>query len=234
VHYPLAMAYRGRGNAGQAEAHLRQRGDVEPPIADPLLDEVTRSVNSAMTYATLGRDALARGQWMEAVVQLRKGLELAGDNTALESVLRHQLGTALFQLGDRPGALAEFTRAVRADPISSKAQYSLGVMMEAGGDVTQALEHYAAAVRAEPGYVEARLQRAKLLQQTGRVRESLSEFEEILDRDPRVADAALGSAIALVRLGRRQEAAARLQQAIADHPDRPDLGSALAAIQRTR
>jgi tetratricopeptide (TPR) repeat protein len=34
VHYPLAMAYRAAGKIERAEAHLRQRGDVEigPPI----------------------------------------------------------------------------------------------------------------------------------------------------------------------------------------------------------
>jgi tetratricopeptide (TPR) repeat protein len=234
VHYPLAMAYRGRGEAAQAEAHLRQRGDVEPAMADPLLDEVRQSVNSAIWYAGLGRDALARGQWTEALTQLQKGLELAGDNGALESVLRQQLGTALYQLGDRQQALTEFRRAASADPRSSKAQYSLGVMLEAGGDIAQALEHYAAAVRAEPGYVDARLQRAKLLEQTGRVQEALVEFDAILKRDPRIADAALGSAIALARLGRRREAADRLKEAIADHPNRPDLASALEALRRPR
>ena len=50
LHYPLAMAYRGLGQPDKAEAELRQRGDVEVGLADPLMDEALESLETASAY----------------------------------------------------------------------------------------------------------------------------------------------------------------------------------------
>jgi tetratricopeptide (TPR) repeat protein len=47
IHDPLAMAYRGLGDLRNADAHLRQRGDVEVSSADPLLEAVAGLLKNA-------------------------------------------------------------------------------------------------------------------------------------------------------------------------------------------
>jgi tetratricopeptide (TPR) repeat protein len=42
IRYPLAMAYRGNGDATTADLHLRLRGPVQPAMADPLMEEIER------------------------------------------------------------------------------------------------------------------------------------------------------------------------------------------------
>ena len=63
IHYPLAMAYRGLGELGKAEAHLRQRGHVEPAPPDPLMSELSGSLDSALVHEALGVKALDQREW---------------------------------------------------------------------------------------------------------------------------------------------------------------------------
>ena len=67
LHYPLALAYRGLGNRDKAEEHLRLRGEVELPPADPLLGEVSGLLQNAAAYrdprfAGARRTAMGRGR----------------------------------------------------------------------------------------------------------------------------------------------------------------------------
>src|SRR6185503_12632517 len=54
VQYPLAMAYRGLGNAQQAEAHLRLRGETDLPPADGLMGEIGGLLKNAAAFETRG------------------------------------------------------------------------------------------------------------------------------------------------------------------------------------
>ena len=67
LHYPLALAYRGLGNRSKAEEHLRLRGEVDLPPADPLLGEIAGLLQNAAAYEArgsqaLGAAAMARGR----------------------------------------------------------------------------------------------------------------------------------------------------------------------------
>ena len=226
VHYPLAMAYRSLGEPGKAEAHLRQRGDIEVVPADPLMQELRELLESSVAYELRGTQALNKGDWAAAAAYFRKGLELAPASPSL----RHKLGTALFQMGDTRGAVAQFEEVVRVSPDYAKADYSLGVIMEASGRTNEAIERFSAAVRDDPSYVVARLSLAGLLRGSGRLRESLSEYEQVVKLDPRVAEGQFGYAMALVGLRRYQEARDRLTNGMKAHPDQPTFAHALARL----
>jgi tetratricopeptide (TPR) repeat protein len=226
VHYPLAMAYRGLGELDKAEAHLRQRDDIPVLPPDPLMEELGELVESSVTYELRGNRALGKGDWAAAAAYFRKGLELAPRSPSL----RHELGTALYQMGDTRGAVEQFEAVVRDSPGYIKALYSLGVVMEANGRADEAIERFSAALKSDPGYVEARLRLAVVLRQRGRLRESLSQYEQIIKLDPRLPEGQFEYAIALAALGRFREARDRLTDNVKAHPDQPAFSLALARV----
>jgi Flp pilus assembly protein TadD len=112
IHYPLAMAYRGLGDRANADAHLRQRGDVEVSSADPLLEAVAGVLKNAAAYEVRGSEAMGKREWADAIRNLRIAIELASQNPDT----RVNLGTALYLTGDTAGALELFETAVRLAP----------------------------------------------------------------------------------------------------------------------
>ena len=226
IQYPLAMAYRGLGEVGKADVHLRQRGDVEIGPPDPWMQELSGLLQSAVAYENRGMRALGRGEYAAAASYFRKGLELAPDSPSL----RHGLGTALSLTGDAQGALEQFTETVRRSPEFAKGQYSLGVLLASRGRLPEAIARFSAAVKSEPDYVEAQLQLADALRRSRRPEEALPHYEHVIKLDPRVAEARFGYAMALVRLGRYQTARDVLTEGMKLHPDQPAIAHALARL----
>ena len=226
IHYPLALAYRGRGDARNADAQMRLRGNVDVPPADPLMRQVAGLLQNAAASEVRGAEALGKRQWPEAVAYLRRAIELAPDN----AFTRLNLGTALFQTGDAAGALDQFESAVRLSPGLAKAHYGIGIVMEAAGRDREAIEGFSAAVRNEPGYVEARLSLADALRRSGHEEESLPHYAEVIRASPAVSQARFGYAMALVRLKRYQDARDRLADDVKTYPNQPGFAHALARL----
>ena len=226
LHYPLALAYRGLGNRDKAEEHLRLRGEVELPPDDPLLGEMSGLLQNAAAYEARGSRALGARQWPEAVVNLKKAVELAPGN----AFNRLNLGTALYMQGDVDGALTQYREAVRLDPMLARAHFAMGVLMEARGQDDDAIKAFNAAIASDPSYTEPRFSLANALRRGGRVQESLSQYTEVLRLDPAVSQASFGYAMGLVRLGRYQEARGRLEAAMKTFPEQPGFAHALARV----
>ena len=114
------------------------------------LDEL---LNSALTHERNADVAGSRGEWSEAAEYLRKAVALA----PMRASPHHKLGTALFYLKDRRGAVEEFQEALRLSPDLSAAHYALGVLHDEAGAYQQAIGSFSAALVSEPGNVDARL-----------------------------------------------------------------------------
>jgi tetratricopeptide (TPR) repeat protein len=226
AHYQLALAYRGLGDASKADAHLRQRGNLEIGPPDPLMAELRSLLRGASAEEARGMRALNAGDFKTAADHFRRGLEIAPDNASL----RHKLGTALAQLGDIRGATEAFEETVRRTPQYAQAHYSLGVMAASTGRLHDATRHFSNAVRYEPSYIEARLRLGEALARTGQFEQALAQFKQVIDSDPRMADARFGYAGALVGLRRYREAREALAEAAALHPDQPRFKEALARL----
>jgi tetratricopeptide (TPR) repeat protein len=226
IHYPLAMAYRGLGQTGKAEEHMRLRGpgDIRPP--DPLMADLETILESAVAYEVRGAKALDDRDWKAAAAAFRKGIELA----PREPSLHHKLGTALILDGDAPGASEEFTEALRLSPTFAKAHYSLGILLASSGHTADAVAHLTEAVRDDPSYVEARVRLADVLRHSGRPAESLAYYDQAATLDPRSVDAPLGLAMALADLRRYREARDRLAQDVKQYPDQPIFAHALVRL----
>jgi len=222
----LAMAYRGVGNTRQAEAHLRLRGEVDLPPADALMGELGGLLKNAAAYETRGAEEIDARRWPEAVVQLRKAVEIAPGN----GFTRLNLGTALYMTGDSKGALEQFQVAVGVLPDLAKAHYAIGVVKEASGEDAPAVGAFSAAVKADPAYAEARLSLADALRRTGKVEAALPHYAEVLKANPLAAQATFGYVMGLVRLRRYAEARDRLVEAMRAYPDQQGFSHALARL----
>jgi len=226
IHYPLSLAYRGAGDAKNADAHLALRGSVDAAPADPLMEEVSRLLQNATAFEVRGADALAERRWPDAVAALRQALALAPDN----AFTHLNLGTALFQTADANGALAQFHEAVRLSPGLAKAHYGIGIVTEAAGRDADALAAFAAAVNADPAALEARLSLADALRRNGRDAEALPQYAAVIQAEPSASSAHFGAAMALVHLGRYAEARDALERATATFADQPGFPHALARV----
>ena len=226
VHYPLALAYRGLGKMDEAEAHLRQRGEIEIGPPDPLMRDLTGSLHSAAMFEARGDRALAARDFKAALAAFQRGLELAPDNLSI----RHKMATALSLTGDIPAAVSQFQEVLRRSPDFAGAHYSLAVLLLSNGQLDQAIERLAAAVRYDPTYLEARVQLANALRRRGRVVESVREYAEAIKMDPRIGEARFGYALALVRLKRYEAARDALVEDLNLYPDRTEFAHALARL----
>jgi len=225
IHYSLAMEYRGLGDRRKAESHLQQRGSLQIR-PDPLRKALDEVLDSALSFERNADVAGNRGEWADAAAYLRKAMALAPTRAAPH----HKLGTALFYLGDRRGALDQFQEAVRLSPAFAAAHYALGVMHEEAGERRRAIESFSAAVAAEPLHVDARLGLADALRRSGQLEPSLAEYGRILQIDPGAVKARFGHAAALIRLKRYREASKRLVEAMDLYPNEPSFARAAARL----
>lgn len=126
ARYSLAMAYRGLGDLEQAEAHLRERGEVRFAfLPDPLMARVGQLLPSAESYEFQGGAALTRGEWDLAALLFGKGVELAPDNP----VVRMKLAEALRYAGRARESLPHYTRALEDTPEANAAPGRFGQAM---------------------------------------------------------------------------------------------------------
>lgn len=226
VHYAAGMAYRGLGQHDKADAHLKERGQGDILVDDPLMQEIQQLLESATAFESLGIRALANNQPGAAADYFRRGLALEPDSPSLHQ----RLGTALYLTGDVAGARAQFEDALRLAPAFAPAHYAVGVLLAAEGRYEDALARFSTAARHDPNYIEPRLQMADILRHTGRAADALPIYAAILDSDGSMSEARLGEAFALIALGRYRDARRRLEAAVEGQPNQPALAHVLARI----
>jgi tetratricopeptide (TPR) repeat protein len=226
VHYALAMAYRARGDQERAAAHVRLWRDEQLYPDDPLMEEITNLVKTAVVYEIRGTRAMDDRKWAEAAALFREGLKVA----PRDATLHQNLGTALYLAGDPRAAEAEFEEAARLLPGYARALFSLGVLMEERGRDQDAIDRFSKAVASDPTMINARASLADALRRSGKLDASIAEYTQIVTLDPAASQARFGRAMALVRLHRFAEARAVLEEAVRIHPEQPGLAHALARI----
>lgn len=235
VHYSLAMAYRGLGNAEKAKVHLAQQGTVGVRVADPLVDALLDLITGERVYLARGKVAFEARRYADAVSEFRKAVASKPDSAAA----RINLGAALTQLGDTSGAIQQFKEALRLEPGRVNAHYNLALLLKGRGEHERAISHLRSVLSIDENDVNARLVLAGELVNTGhfggaeaeyaRVAYLLAAWPEPQQRDGaralefarRVYDASNAAphaalvALALAELGRCTEASDWQRRAIA-------------------
>lgn len=146
-----------------------------------------------------------------------------------------RIGTELLKQGKLKEAVAEFKRALEADPAHAGAHYNLGVTYERMGrkDIQK---HYERAIQHRPDFVHAHYNLARIFMQTKRVNEAMAKLERTIQIDPNHVGALNMLGMALGRQHRFTEAAVYLERAVQLNPKhaeaRSNLGAAYAGQGR--
>jgi tetratricopeptide (TPR) repeat protein len=101
----------------------------------------------------------------------------------------NNLGVALFDFGDRDGAIAAYRDAIRADPLFARGHYNLGNALKTKGQLNEAITALREAIRVDPGYAEARFHVGGALWEKGDRDGALACFQEAARLHPKDARA---------------------------------------------
>lgn len=226
LHYPLAMAWRARGDVARARDHMARAGETDVALRDPILAEMSGLTRSAQIYLEAGYAAARAGRDREAVAQFEKAAAFNPDDPAAQL----GLGQGLTLLGDYAAAEAAFDRAVALAPDDPVARYRRGTLYTLTGRDERAVEELTLALAADPGHLQAGLRLADALMRLGRYPEADDAYGRLAP--PPEAEALILYRRGLARLaaGDCDGGAGLLEAALAR---RPSSGEIMQAVART-
>jgi len=129
----------------------------------------------------LGAVLLERGQWDEAMVQLRKAIELA----PYLYLAHYDMGVAYYEVGRYSEAEACFKRALAILPEDAESDLYLGMTYLHTGRLPLAMEYVRRAIALNPSGPGYHFALGMMLKQSGDLAGARSEFQAELRRDPR-------------------------------------------------
>jgi tetratricopeptide (TPR) repeat protein len=123
------------------------------------------------------------------------------------------LGMLSVKKGAFADAVAQYEKALRADPQLTVVHYLLGdaLYRQTGGDAARAESHLRQAAESDPTFAQARLSLAKLLIRAERWTDAIKELEKVTALDPNSAEAFYQLGRVYTRLKRTAEAQAAVE-----------------------
>lgn len=148
-------------------------------------------------------------------VQIQEALALHHIQNNPEDFEAHYNLAALFQMkGDLPGAVMQFTQAVRLRPDDPTANNALGAVLLAGGHIPEAIPHLNLALKARPDYFDAHYNLGNALAAQGDFPGALLHFRAAVRLNPQDANAEANLGSALAETGNLKEARLHFEHAL--------------------
>ncbi len=226
IHYQLAMTYRGLGDLPHMQEELKARGNVEPAIQDPLLDEINVLKQGKFGLLERGNTAMREGRFADAVDAYRQMIRL--DPT--DPVTYKFLGAALARSGKPDEALEQYTRALQLNPNNALEHYNVGVLLIEAGKEVQAIAHFQKALQLDPDLIAAHFQLANLFMRENKDADAEREYGVVVSHEPPNAFARLMQAMAAVHQGSYARARQLLESAAEALPGDAAIANALARL----
>jgi len=226
IHYSLAMAYRGLGDAEKTRAHLSQQGPVGVRVADPLFDGLQDLIAGERVHLIRGKLALEARRYAEAADEFRKAIVAKPDSLSAHL----NLGTVLIQTGDLQGATSQFEESLRIDPNNIIARYNLAVLLANNSQHDQAIARLQSVLSISSDDLDARFLLAQELRKSGRVEEALTEFSRIVDVDLNNEAALMEEVKLLLQKKQYQQAQNHLEKGHAQYPQKGQTAVMLAYL----
>lgn len=226
IHYQLAMTYRNLGDLIQMREQLKARGDVEPTIQDPLLDEISDLQDGEVGLLERARSAMREDRFADAIADWRQMVLHDPSNP-----LTYQyLGIAMAMAGDPDSALKQYARSLQLDPSNAGVHYDIGILLIEGQKEQQAIPQFQQALQLDPGLVAAHFQLANLLMRERKDAAAARQYGIVVSLEPQNKFARLMQAMAAVHLGSYALARALLQKDFGAFPRDSDFANALARL----
>jgi tetratricopeptide (TPR) repeat protein len=205
AHVNLGLVLAEEGKYAEAEREFRLALRSSP-----------KNLNA---YNALGMIAAKLGRGDEAIEILQKVLQARPDST----IAHLNLGMALSTDGfDLPGALAQFSEAIRLDSKAPSAYFNKGRVLYELNRIEEARAELEHACRLQPDYSEALYLLAQVEKKIGNVQRSVELLDHLVTLEPSNSDAQLFLGRNLVILGDTEEAIHHLQIAVGVNPNNED------------
>jgi Flp pilus assembly protein TadD len=168
--------------------------------------------------------------WESSTTLWKHALAVTTNNYAAHTYY----GNALATSGDIPGAIAEYTEAIRIRPDYPEAHNNIGPALAAQGKLDDAISHFTEAIRLRPNYADAYSNLGVALASRGKFDEAITQYRQSIRLDPDNARAHMNLGISLQASGQGAEAARELELAVRMNPASLEARNALSALQAKR
>lgn len=196
--------------------------------AASLLSEALESAPEDLDLlCNYGAALQALGRPDEAVEIYRRAAAAGGEPAAL---LQYNLGTALAQAGDLPGAEAAYRAALARDSQFAEAHGNLGVLLHRLGKFDEAASVLAHAATLSPESVHLRCNLGATFCALGDGPAAEAAYREACALAPESVQAHTGLAVALTIQGQRDAAIAEIDRALTIDPTAAEPRQQLAAV----
>ena len=179
---------------------------------------IAKNPNSATARSNLGSALLNKGSVDEAIVQLKRSLEIDPDY----QFGHYNLAAALLEKGEPEEAISHLRIVLKMNPNHPKAYYTLGNALSKKGEVDEATASYKRALQLQPDFPDAHTNLGNLLLEKGKIDEALMQYRAALQLQPQDARAHYNLAVGLVHKGESDSAIAELRIALKLDPTYPD------------
>jgi tetratricopeptide (TPR) repeat protein len=226
IHYHLAMTYRALGDLRQMQQNIDARGEAEPTIHDPLLDEIGLLKQGKVGLLERATAAMHEKRFADAIATYRQLVSLYPS----DPIACTYLGVALAKAGKNSEALQQYAHASQLDPNNAPVHYDIGILLIDTGKEELAITHFHEAIRLDPGLAASHFQLANLLMRRKQDEEAGREYGIVASLEPQNGFARLMQAMASVHAGAYAQARSLLEEASLALPHDPDIANALARL----
>jgi tetratricopeptide (TPR) repeat protein len=146
---------------------------------------VSHAQTTAKDYTQRGRDLLEKREYVEALVNLNKAIEI-DPNYAAAYFLR---GNIKDNFEDRHGAMKDYNLAIEKNSKFADALFARGNVKMKLQDYYGAVDDFTAAITINENYVEAYFARGKAKQFLQAYQDAINDCSKIIQINPKNADA---------------------------------------------
>lgn len=226
IHYQLAMAYRGLGDLPRMQEQLQARGDVEPTIQDPLMDEINALKQGKFGFLERGNLAMRESRFADGVTAYRQMVHLDPS----DPLPYKYLGIALARSGKPEEALKVYEHSLQLDPSNATVHYNIGILLIQTRQEEQAIPHFQQSLQLDPGLVAAHFQLANIFMRKRNDADAEREYGIVVSLEPQNGFACLMQAMAAVHSSSYARGRRLLEEASAAFPADAAIANALARL----
>jgi tetratricopeptide (TPR) repeat protein/S1-C subfamily serine protease len=198
--YGLSLVYRESNQLDKALAAINKAIQLQPNNPN-LYNEKQQVLSNLKRYR-------------EAAAAINKAIEISP-----RAVFYYNRGNVRNELGDKPGAIDDYTQAIKINPNLAQAYYNRGNVRNDLGDKQGAIDDYNQAIKINPNYADAYYNRGIVRDELGDKQGAIDDYTQAIKFNPNYAQAYNNRGIVRYTLGNKQGAIDDFNLAIKINPN---------------